>query len=427
MAKNSDKQHRAIGKVMLLRLQSRWRPGRLRAFQAIAGIVISIVLLWLVLRGLDLRQTWAALSNTNYWYLAPAVFVYFLGVAIRGLRWQRLLLPVERIPARQAIALLIVGYTVNNIVPARMGDVMRVFLLARETGIRKSASLATVVLERLLDLLAILAIIVACTLVLPWPSPILTALRVAAVLAIVAAGVLILVATHQSQRLQDGVGPARTVWRALALSALLAVLLGTAFAELGQWIPETLLLPLAGAGIVFLLATFVAATVARGYLISLPLRLSLLLPGRLGYRIISMARSFVEGLQSLRSPQRLAEMAGLSMASWIVEGLSYYVIARSMGIDESVLVFLLTMGVINIFSAIPSSPGYIGPFEFAGKLVLTQFGIAAEMAVAYLLLMHVLLLLPVVVLGGALAWRRRERWWPTSVDSPQSPLGQTTT
>ncbi len=412
---------------MLLRLQSRWRPGRLRAFQAIAGIIISIVLLWLVLRGLDLRQTWAALSNTNYWYLAPAVFVYFLGVAIRGLRWQRLLLPVERIPARQAIALLIVGYTVNNIVPARMGDVMRVFLLARETGIRKSASLATVVLERLLDLLAILAIIVACTLVLPWPSPILTALRVAAVLAIVAAGVLILVATHQSQRLQDGVGPARTVWRALALSALLAVLLGTAFAELGQWIPDTLLLPLAGAGIVFLLATFVAATVARGYLISLPLRLSLLLPGRLGYRIISMARSFVEGLQSLRSPQRLAEMAGLSMASWIVEGLSYYLIARSMGIDESVLVFLLTMGVINIFSAIPSSPGYIGPFEFAGKLVLTQFGIAAEMAVAYLLLMHVLLLLPVVVLGGALAWRRRERWWPTSVDSPQSPLGQTTT
>lgn len=427
MAKNSDKQHRAIGKVMLLRLQSRWRPGRLRAFQAIAGIVISIVLLWLVLRGLDLRQTWAALSNTNYWYLAPAVFVYFLGVAIRGLRWQRLLLPVERIPARQAIALLIVGYTVNNIVPARMGDVMRVFLLARETGIRKSASLATVVLERLLDLLAILAIIVACTLVLPWPSPILTALRVAAVLAIVAAGVLILVATHQSQRLQDGVGPARTVWRALALSALLAVLLGTAFAELGQWIPDSLLLPLAGAGIVFLLATFVAATVARGYLISLPLRLSLLLPGRLGYRIISMARSFVEGLQSLRSPQRLAEMAGLSMASWIVEGLSYYVVARSMGIDESVLVFLLTMGVINIFSAIPSSPGYIGPFEFAGKLVLTQFGIAAEIAVAYLLLMHVLLLLPVVVLGGALAWRRRERWWPTSVDSPQSPLGQTTT
>ena len=412
---------------MLLRLQSRWRPGRLRAFQAIAGIVISIVLLWLVLRGLDLRQTWAALSNTNYWYLAPAVFVYFLGVAIRGLRWQRLLLPVERIPARQAIALLIVGYTVNNIVPARMGDVMRVFLLARETGIRKSASLATVVLERLLDLLAILAIIVACTLVLPWPSPILTALRVAAVLAIVAAGVLILVATHQSQRLQDGVGPARTVWRALALSALLAVLLGTAFAELGQWIPDSLLLPLAGAGIVFLLATFVAATVARGYLISLPLRLSLLLPGRLGYRIISMARSFVEGLQSLRSPQRLAEMAGLSMASWIVEGLSYYVVARSMGIDESVLVFLLTMGVINIFSAIPSSPGYIGPFEFAGKLVLTQFGIAAEIAVAYLLLMHVLLLLPVVVLGGALAWRRRERWWPTSVDSPQSPLGQTTT
>ena len=108
------------------------------------GIGISAILLWLALRGLDLGQTWVALSGTNFWYLVPAVLVYFVGVAIRGLRWQRLLLPLERIPARQAIALLIVSYTVNNVVPARMGDVMRVFLLARETGIRKSASLATV-------------------------------------------------------------------------------------------------------------------------------------------------------------------------------------------------------------------------------------------------------------------------------------------
>lgn len=412
---------------MLLNLQSRWRPGRLRAFQAIAGIGISVVLLWLALRGLDPQQTWAALSGVNVWYLAPAVLVYFVGVAIRGLRWQRLLLPVEKISVRQALALLIVSYTVNNIIPARMGDVMRVFLLARETGIRKSVSLATVVLERLLDVLAILAIIVACTVVLSWPSPLLTALRIAAVLAIVATGLLILVATHRSQRLQQGHGRARTVRRALALTVLLAALLGSAFAEFWELVPGSFRVPLIGAGIVFLLAVFAAATIARGYLLSLPLRLSLLLPGRLGYHIVGVARSFVEGLQSLRSPRRLVEIVLLSLASWLVEGLAYYVIARSMGMDESVLIFLLAMGVINIFSAIPSSPGYIGPFEFAGKLVLTQFGISAEVAVAYLLLVHALLLLPVIVLGGVLAWSRRDRWWPTSAaDVPQAPLRQPT-
>ena len=412
---------------MLLNVQSRWRPGRLRALQAVAGVGISVILLWLALRGLDPRQTWAALSGANFWFVAPAILLYFAGVAIRGLRWQRLLLPVEKIPARQAIALLIVSYTVNNIVPARMGDVMRVFLLARETGVRKSASLATVVLERLLDVLAILTIIVASTVVLSWPSPLLTALRVAAVLAIVATGLLILVATHRSQRLQRGHGRARTVWRAIALTALFATLLGVAFIEFGREIPEEFLMPLAGASILFLLTIFATATIARGYLISLPLRLSLLLPGRLGYRFIGMARSFVQGLQSLRSPQRLAEMLPLSMASWLVEGFVYYVVARSMGIDKSVLIFLLAMGVINIFSAVPSSPGYIGPFEFAGKLVLTQFGISAEVAVAYLLLMHALLLLPVIVFGGILAWKRRERWWPTqAAESPQAPIGQPT-
>ncbi|MDE2841182.1 MAG: lysylphosphatidylglycerol synthase transmembrane domain-containing protein [Chloroflexota bacterium] len=412
---------------MLLNLQSRWCPGRLRAFQAIAGIGISVVLLWLALRGLDPQQTWAALSGVNFWYLAPAVLVYFVGVAIRGLRWQRLLLPVEKISVRQALALLIVSYTVNNIIPARMGDVMRVFLLARETGIRKSVSLATVVLERLLDVLAILAIIVACTVVLSWPSPLLTALRIAAVLAIVATGLLILVATHRSQRLQQGHGRARTVRRALALTVLLAALLGSAFAEFWELVPGSFRVPLIGASIVFLLAVFAAATIARGYLLSLPLRLSLLLPGRLGYHTVGMARSFVEGLQSLRSPRRLVEIVLLSLASWLVEGLAYYVIARSMGMDASVLIFLLAMGVINIFSAIPSSPGYIGPFEFAGKLVLTQFGISAEVAVAYLLLVHALLLLPVIVLGGVLVWSRRDRWWPTSAaDVPQAPLRQPT-
>ena len=406
----------------------RWRPGRLRTFQAIAGLGLSVVLLWLALRGLDLGQTWAALGDTNYWLLATAVPLYFLGVAVRGLRWQRLLLPVERIPARQAIALLIVSYTVNNVVPARMGDVMRVFLLARETGIRKSASLATVFLERLLDVLAILAVIVACTVFLHWPSPLLTALRVAAVAAIVAAGLLILVATHRSRR---GLSRARIMWRSLALTALLGILLATAFAEFGQWIPDGLLLPLAGASIALLVAVFGAAVIARDYLTSLPLRLSLLLPGRLGYRIVGMSQSFVAGLQSLRSPRRLVEMAVLSMVSWIVEGLTYYVVGRSMGLDESVLIFLLTMGVINIFSALPSSPGYIGPFEFAGKLVLVQFGIGAELAIAYLLLMHALLLLPVIVLGGVLAWRRRERWWPATAqaplpvaDTPRTSIGQ---
>lgn len=246
-------------------------------------------------------------------------------------------------------------------------------------------------------------------------------------LAIVLTGLLILVATHRSQRLQRGQNRARTAWRALALTALFAALLVAAFAEFGQMVPDGFFLPLVGACVVFLISIFAASTIARGYLISLPLRLSLLLPGRLGYRVVGMAGSFVGGLQSLRSPRRLAEMMLLSMASWVVEGLAYYVFARSMGIDKSVLMFLLTMGVINIFSALPSSPGYIGPFEFAGKLVLTQFGIAAELAVAYLLLVHAFLLLPVIVLGALLAWRRRGRWWTAqAADSPQAPLGQPT-
>jgi len=60
-------------------------------------------------------------------------------------------------------------------------------------------------------------------------------------------------------------------------------------------------------------------------------------------------------------------------------------------------------------------------------IVLTQFGITAEVAVAYLLLVHGLLLLPVIVLGGVLAWSRRDRWWPTSAaDVPQAPLRQPT-
>ena len=67
--------------------------------------------------------------------------------------------------------------------------------------------------------------------------------------------------------------------RALALTALLAVLLVTVFLEFGQWIPEALLMPLVGAGILLLIAALGTTIIARDYLISLPLRLSFLLPG----------------------------------------------------------------------------------------------------------------------------------------------------
>src|SRR5574338_1513198 len=123
----------------------------MKKWQFWVGVLISVVFVWLSLRGLRLTDFWDAVKGANYWWLLPGIAVYFVGVWIRAWRWHYLLGPIKKIPTRTMFPITTIGYMGNNIYPARAGEVLRAVILKRKEGVAISASLATIIVERIFD------------------------------------------------------------------------------------------------------------------------------------------------------------------------------------------------------------------------------------------------------------------------------------
>ena len=188
-----------------------------RTFRFFIPFVISAVLLIVVIRGLEgeASQLTAALSAADWRLFVPALVLYFIGVWLRSARWS-MLLPGYPVPITTLLQALVVGFTVNNLLPLRMGEVARAILLSRWCRVPYGASAASLVVERVLDGLSLaMLLLVALTLV---PAPgylvlvgILAAagfLAGAAIVAVAAwrSSVLIVVAEMLSRRLPPTLG-----------------------------------------------------------------------------------------------------------------------------------------------------------------------------------------------------------------------------
>ena len=112
---------------------------------------MSAGFLYLALRGLGIRDIWDPLKTARYWWLIPGVGVYFIGVWVRSWRWHYLLRPLKAISTPKMFPIVAIGYMGNNIYPARAGEILRAVILKRKEGISISASLATIVVERVFD------------------------------------------------------------------------------------------------------------------------------------------------------------------------------------------------------------------------------------------------------------------------------------
>ncbi|HZK61986.1 MAG TPA: lysylphosphatidylglycerol synthase transmembrane domain-containing protein, partial [Anaerovoracaceae bacterium] len=101
----------------------------MKRWQLWLGIIISAVLLYFSLRGLQLDLVWNSLKGAHYLWLLPGIAVYFVGVWVRSWRWHYLLGPVKRIPTRTMFPIVTIGYMGNNIYPARAGEILRAVIL----------------------------------------------------------------------------------------------------------------------------------------------------------------------------------------------------------------------------------------------------------------------------------------------------------
>ncbi len=316
------------------------------------GVLISIVFVWLALRGLHLEEFWQAVSNASYIWLLPGIGVYFIGVWVRAWRWHYLLGPVKPIPTRTMFPITTIGYMGNNIYPARAGEVLRAVILKRREGVSISASLATIIVERIFDGVVMLAFVF-----LNLPE-----------LARLTADSGFIGNIQQV-----------AVWGTLAFIGALGVFLLAAMfpqvtARAGQWAIERFL------------------------------------PARLQERVTGLMDRFLEGLASLRSPFNVLMVFLTSAVIWLLETGKYWFVMHAFPFEVSFFALMLMNGIVNLATTIPSAPGYIGTFDAPGIAVLTAYGVDQATAAGYTLVLHAALWLPITLLGAYFLAREGIRW-----------------
>jgi hypothetical protein len=307
-----------------------------------AGGLLAIVLLGFVVRGVEWPALFRALREAH---LAPLAGLLVVSVAtywIRAWRWGFLLAPLGPVPLSRLFPVTMIGFLAGLVIP-RAAEVLRPYLVSRSHGISTSAGFATVVVERLLDLLSVLALFAMYLFVLPPPpqqnpGPLLDLLKVAgmATAAGAIAVILVLVVFHRNA--------------AYALSVLDRV-----FSRL----PARL-----------------AGPARRGLL------------------------AFGEGLAVLQAPfGHLLALAGQSLALWLAIALGFHFNNAAFGIDLPFHATFLLIAFLTVGVSIPT-PGMVGGFHAFYLLAMTHaFGTPKDTAVAAGLTAHALSNLPVLILG----------------------------
>ncbi len=136
----------------------------------IFGIAVSVSLLWWVFRDYNLNQLQKALLSADTDFLLLGSLMILPSFMVRAFRWQFLFPPQEKPGWRALFSAMMIGYLANNVIPARAGELVRAYVLGKKENISKSMVFATVVVERLTDLLVILLLLVLVIWIFPFPS-----------------------------------------------------------------------------------------------------------------------------------------------------------------------------------------------------------------------------------------------------------------
>ena len=305
------------------------------------GLALTVGLLWWVFRGLHWGDLARELRNANIPLVVLAVTVGTMMFPLRAQRWRPILAPVAPdLPFGPAWRATAIGMMANNVLPARIGELVRAFVLTRETTIPFSASFASLVVDRVFDAFIVILLMVLAMFDPAFPTGSLVAGRPAASYALPAA---------------------------LGLGAIALVLYAIVF------FPDRLIR----------LYELFARRVAP----------------RFEERGRTMLRAFADGLSVIRHPLRFAVVFLWALAHWLVQALAFWIMMRALDIDAPFSAALFVQGLIVIGVALPSTPGFFGLFEAAAKAGLVLYGVSESLAVAWGLSYHILSLIPITLIG----------------------------
>jgi uncharacterized protein (TIRG00374 family) len=300
------------------------------------GVPVSLVLLYVATRGVAWEEVRSALRGARPGPLAAAVLALAGVYVVQGARWRWIARRQARASTAAFVGLVVAGVGVNNVLPGRVGDLLRAHWLSRRTGTPRSRTLATVVVDRACDVFVLLAFLIATFSFTPrrtWIDRVYVASLV--VTAVLAAG-LVATRLYVAHRERDG----RT----------------------------------------------------------LPLSIRLSWPGR-------QLSGLIRGTAAVVGPSDLAVAVALSVAAWVLWAAGLWLVADALGIDLALWQAAFMTGLVNLGTAVPSSPGFVGTYQWLCVSGLGLFDVGASQAFAFSLVLQAAWFVPTTAAGVPLAVR----------------------
>jgi uncharacterized protein (TIRG00374 family) len=317
-------------------------------WKAILGIVVTVLLLWWALHGVPFTEVWTQIRGGDLGLLFAAALVAAAGLWVRAVRWKILLQPiVAQTSLRSRFGAVSVGFMANNVLPWRVGEFARAYTLSRVESVSASGAFGTLVVERALDGVILLVLLLVS---MAWPT-----------------------FPSGSELDQGPLGTAIT--GATVLAAMLV-----------------------GGMLVLFLFPRPFVRVAKGMASFLPRA-----PARL---LVDVLEAFLGALEILRRPGLLAAAVVWTIGLWLFNSLTFWLGFRAFDIGLDYVAAVFTQTVVGFGVALPSAPGYIGTFHYAADIALNGvYGVEEARSLAFAFGLHAAGWIPVTGLGLWYAWR----------------------
>jgi glycosyltransferase 2 family protein len=312
---------------------------------ALVGVTLSALFLWLAVRNADLDAVRHALGDARLGFVLLAVLALGVGYGFQAVRWQRIA-DAPGLRLSSFYGMLLGSLACNNVLPVRIGELLRAGWLSRDAPMPGGRAFGSVVLDRICDIVTI------------------------------------------------------TVFFAIGLQAVASA----------EW-----LVRLAVGAVLGVVLIALALVLARLYSSKRAGRAG----GRPRGRLVQILRDTVEMLGEPIGRRRAATWLGLTVCTWSLSTVATALVARSLGIDLTVLEAIFVTSALALGVAIPSSPGYIGTYQWIGVAALGLLDIPVEQALAFSILLQASWYVPSTLAGGAFVGLRVVRGRPVQVADPE--------
>jgi glycosyltransferase 2 family protein len=320
----------------------------MKYIKQLAIIVLSAAILLFYITTMDFSGMWTALGRVNLLWFPPIIFMAVFSLYTRALRWRIFLWKVKPLPRNTLFVTQTIGFFAILTVPARMGELVKGFLVHKKDGVPFGAAMATLVLERVFDLVMVLSMLVWALIYVNFPETSVTVFET----------------TLQINTFVVGTGKGFAVMCALMIAFLAGL---SIFPALVHRITE------------------VCCSI---------------LPGFLKEKILSLLKSFEEGLAVLKEPSQLFWSCIWTVATWTVICSTEYMLFKAFNFGVGVPETITLCTILALAVVIPGPPLFLGLFQGACLIVVQyMLGQSRGTADAYGNLLWALQIFPILILG----------------------------